>query len=633
MTDYLTDEQMGVSKPVYLTEDQMAKPKPAEPWWDTGDVAKSVGANLLTGAASFSDAALTGGKPSDKTMEMEPVPSGTDLQSYMPRFKETSAWTPAGPPIPSPVMNALREAAPSVTDYQPTSTFGRYSGNVARMAPAAATMGVVGGAPLLTSLVGGAAVPGVSGELAKDVTENVARSDYVNGTNPERAGEVAKTVAELLSPFAASVALPAASTTLKTNMRTPLSEIDRLRAAGIDVTPGSYRVSQEAAMAGAKADLANPKMARIIEGQPQQFSNHVVNSFGITDDVARSHGFTEGLTPATAPKVVKAEIDKIGPSIGAVYDTVIARHFSPATWSKITQLASMLPDMPQFNPVFKSSGQWMHSVRQGANDILVKAAKNDKSGLAADAKMLIETIDDAVGQAVGPVNRRILDDVNAQYSRLKTLDAAFDNAFGRGHAGVIHPADLLEAGGTRHTANATDLAGTAQKYLVPQAEGRAVAAGGKRGLVRAGADVVSSLAAGLPSMLAYGMPMDIPSALATTGKLAAGLAASEGVQAALRAAKGSAYGQNVARSKALYGSPKLPLAGPAALTPPTDGLAEDRIGRKAGGRVGVDHDRLADRLVGAAERVKKGISRGTEQLLEMPDDHIAHALELANRSI
>lgn len=61
--------------------------------------------------------------------------------------------------------------------------------------------------------------------------------------------------------------------------------------------------------------------------------------------------------------------------------------------------------------------------------------------------------------------------------------------------------------------------------------------------------------------------------------------------------------------------------------------ADDRIERKAGGRVGVDHDRLADRLVGAAERAKKGISRGTEQLLEMPDDHIAHALELANRSI
>lgn len=72
---------------------------------------------------------------------------------------------------------------------------------------------------------------------------------------------------------------------------------------------------------------------------------------------------------------------------------------------------------------------------------------------------------------------------------------------------------------------------------------------------------------------------------------------------------------------------------PSAVTNALSQIGQDRIGRKAGGRVGVDHDRLADRLVGAAERAKKGISRGTEQLLEMPDDHIAHALELANRSI
>lgn len=58
-----------------------------------------------------------------------------------------------------------------------------------------------------------------------------------------------------------------------------------------------------------------------------------------------------------------------------------------------------------------------------------------------------------------------------------------------------------------------------------------------------------------------------------------------------------------------------------------------RVERKAGGRVGIDHERLADQLVGAAERAKKGISKGTEQLLDLPDDHIAHALELANRSI
>ena len=58
-----------------------------------------------------------------------------------------------------------------------------------------------------------------------------------------------------------------------------------------------------------------------------------------------------------------------------------------------------------------------------------------------------------------------------------------------------------------------------------------------------------------------------------------------------------------------------------------------RVERNSGGRVGMQHERDADQLVMAAERAKKGISKGTESLLDMSDNHIAHALEVANRSI
>lgn len=60
---------------------------------------------------------------------------------------------------------------------------------------------------------------------------------------------------------------------------------------------------------------------------------------------------------------------------------------------------------------------------------------------------------------------------------------------------------------------------------------------------------------------------------------------------------------------------------------------DERPGRKAGGRVGTSHEDAADRLVNAAERAKKEISRGTESLLDTPDDHVATALAIANRSI
>jgi hypothetical protein len=62
-------------------------------------------------------------------------------------------------------------------------------------------------------------------------------------------------------------------------------------------------------------------------------------------------------------------------------------------------------------------------------------------------------------------------------------------------------------------------------------------------------------------------------------------------------------------------------------------LEEDpRMGRKRGGRVS-SHEHAADQLVRAAERAKKGWSAETEPLLNQSDDAVAHALEVANRSI
>jgi hypothetical protein len=53
---------------------------------------------------------------------------------------------------------------------------------------------------------------------------------------------------------------------------------------------------------------------------------------------------------------------------------------------------------------------------------------------------------------------------------------------------------------------------------------------------------------------------------------------------------------------------------------------------KRGGAV-KSHDMAADQLVRAAERAKKGWSDATEPLLNQSDDAVAHALEVANRSI
>ena len=72
---------------------------------------------------------------------------------------------------------------------------------------------------------------------------------------------------------------------------------------------------------------------------------------------------------------------------------------------------------------------------------------------------------------------------------------------------------------------------------------------------------------------------------------------------------------------------------PAAITNAMYQTTGDRTPRKSGGRVGGDHSAAADQLVRAAERAKKELGRSTEPLLSQSDDTVAHALEVANRSI
>ena len=78
---------------------------------------------------------------------------------------------------------------------------------------------------------------------------------------------------------------------------------------------------------------------------------------------------------------------------------------------------------------------------------------------------------------------------------------------------------------------------------------------------------------------------------------------------------------------------KVLKAPPAIVSNALSEFGEDpRMGRKRGGAV-KSHDMAADQLVRAAERAKKGWSAETEPLLNQSDDAVAHALEVANRSI
>jgi hypothetical protein len=88
-------------------------------------------------------------------------------------------------------------------------------------------------------------------------------------------------------------------------------------------------------------------------------------------------------------------------------------------------------------------------------------------------------------------------------------------------------------------------------------------------------------------------------------------------------------GQFAGAAKPVLESPAAkvaPYVSPIATAPLERMQGElDRQQRKHGGRV-------SDKLVAMVDRAKKNINNSTESLLQTPDSHVAHALEIANRN-
>ena len=145
----------------------------------------------------------------------------------------------------------------------------------------------------------------------------------------------------------------------------------------------------------------------------------------------------------------------------------------------------------------------------------------------------------------------------------------------------------------------------------------------------------------LPYMVAGAtVTKKLPPYLQGAGLMGAGMIASGGLHGIGAAALGSprlAGMSNYALGRAGAASSRLPGPPPGIVSnvlaqSGNQQQEEQRMGRKAGGRVG-GHEAAADQLVRAAERAKKDLGRSTEPLLSQSDDAVAHALEVANRSI
>lgn len=643
------DGDLGLSEakagaPVSKIQSQPAVPgaAPVERqagWGDTLiDTAKSAGSGIVRGATALADLPgdiMSGG------MKLAERATGYDIPEYAERAMMAVSPMTAGRALTGESLTqGMEKEIPSVMGYQPKTTPGRYSRTVGEFVPGAAATALTGGTslvPLAFRTAAQSIIPGVVSEFAG----TKAKEMYPSSPWAEPAARLA---GSLLGGFGAN--------RLEGGIRSMISPgggadparlamANELRKRGIPITAG--QATRSPSVINAEADTA---AAQAIAGaapdseQARAFTSATMRFLGSADDLA---------TPEAMQSAKASIVGQMKQSLNGV-DVPPSLPLSNKVADAATYYAERTPDAQKI-PLIRGiidrinqgnviPGDQLATWRSSLGDLLY----HPNDGVRGTAFMLRDAIDDAIEnsmKAMGQPERiAAWREARNQYRNYLAVQDALKVTKEAGLNGIVTPKDLMAAlakqdksgivtGGRGEIGDFARSAATVMKPLPASA---------KHGLIDTAVRRVGPIAAaggsGFGAMQLAQMGGFGPLATGAVTGLAMAKPLYEGVKDAIRSNAMRPIIQRYLENQLVNPSTGVSGMGAAARA----GAAgypsyDERIGRKAGGRVGVDHDRMADRLVGAAERAKKGISKGTEQLLEMPDDHIAHALELANRSI
>ena len=546
----------------------------------------------------------------------------------------------------SPISEEAQKLLPDVYNYKPTSYAGDLTQTATSMLPGMAfPAGEVGG-PLVklgSRFVRNVAAPAIGSEVAGNIAheylpqyEGAAR--FLGGIG----GGLLSAVPEMAARSAighAGEEFPLAQET-----------VDLLRSRGINPSVGSL--------------YGLPKL-RDIEGSVTggQFGpSTITNQF--TDAVAQTLGLPRGskLTFThndPSGNMVEGTINAHKKSLGNIYDyihgsTDVTFDKSDAQsiidsiklWRAANNLApNRVPPVEistLLNKVERSSNSGVPIPAGDLQNFRTQLNALAKKGvmIASDVKSVL---DNALGRELQASGRSEDYDLwlntNRKWRDTLAVQEAVERApsqIDRMH-GTVTPEALLgvlQSHGFGPNEPLMRLSEGAQRSGSSFNGPRAVIQHG-RGAASIGDIAKSVLAGTFPSayLLKYGMPSDIPSALKAAGVVLGAAGVKVGSNFAKKLGRkylASNAGQRYAEGLATT-HPNSVLA-PSMVAAELGSGPDDRTQRKAGGRV-ADHLTAADQLVRAAERAKKGQSAQTEALLQQPDSAVAHALEVANRSI
>lgn len=603
-------------------------PAPNRSFWDSKDVAKSTGSGLVRGTTGMIDTALTGGRPAPGQFTTAPIDPNKPLSEQSVKIIQNDVAPVA------PVTNFATEKMPNVMSYEPTSTAGGYGQTIGEFAPG--MLFPAGRGRILDRAIYNVVAPAVASETAGLVSQEFFPDN-----------ESAEAFARLAGGFMGGPLAKGLETGVRA-VRKP-TNVDPLMATlernGVSTTAGNYARDPQLLA----REAAAPRTAEILANQPMQFRdaalraarvpvpNETQTVMDVLERARKQAGSTYSRVTQNLPMVPSRLHATRMRNIAADYSTKIEAGLESGTIKQVQQAIenSFRTGVPISA---KQIGNWRSAVSE--------ATRSGSSVARQSAIETLKVLDDVIGRSLAQAGRAddiaLLGQARAQYRDILALEGGLLKSGKLGDEGLITPNALVssltnqgkEAFMRGRRGELADLARAGRARLVPVEKLPPVKPTNLGTAARIAGDTAGSL-------LGYEVGQHLFPDNAMLQYLAGGV----GTGAAELLRKGVKGGYNaVLSSRAMQEAMKRAAQNPASGASPLMGgvvgsltagpqANGGRVERKAGGRVGLNHDKLADQLVGAAERAKKGISKGTEALLDMPDDHVAHALEVANRSI
>lgn len=645
MTEYLTDDQMGKGKTEYLTGEQMSgAAKPLGFLGTAADVGKSFGAGALRGTAGLADLP---GDLSQLVSVGSKYLTGYETPKFDTSFRE-----------------GMSEISGGFSERKPETTLGRYAGTVGEFAPAVLGASLTGGGSLAaqgaraaTKLATQAVIPGVVSEGLGQTFED---TDY---EMPARlAGAILGGVGgNTLENITRGIISPGGAA-----RATNLADARLLRSQGVEVGAGQATGSPRVQAIEAR-NPSSQLSASISLDSPQlkSLTTAALRKAGLTDSIVARVAARPDLGGADPKLASRPMLDELFTANGENFDnalkgipTVITNKFLGDIRQAIRPF-DVVPGFPRKTPpvaimdLLREIGDStrsgvaipaarLQSLRSQLGNHLQDADTSVSTSAFELRKALDEAIDGSV-QAVGQDQRMgQLLKAREEYRALLAIEEAVKRSK-LGVNGIITP-DALHEGvqsvqGVRATSSGrgmplANISDAAKRIITPLPSAPKGAMRKLMPVLDVGALGSAAFAGPQIAAMASGNPM-----LATILAGGAGTVAAADLARRLTSGAASRYANTKIGQRYLENQLVNPTSGidnissglkAARFGAPS--AMEEREGRKSGGRVS-RHDADADQLVLAAERAKKGWSAETAPLLNQSDDAVAHALEVANRSI